>query len=1316
LTEESPHRHHLIKNKWIRGTLVTLLTLVGVSVGLIIITWTNRSTIINLLQEWYHANNTGQLAIGEVTSNFSDFPKIGFTIYDIHHVGFDPVTDKSVTIRIQETDIVVRVFDLLMGDLNITKVFLRDAELISEVNPTRPFSYYIQLKMEKNTLESDPFQMPAFLDESGAEFQVENSRILLKDTTLNKYFDIDIDHFSGEYTAENDLILGEASMDVLVHALGFNMDKGAFLKNTRVIGKPSFTLNTSIQVIESDTFTLSLNNQQFETAAAFTLTGNSGFEFYIHNEQTDLSGLRDLLSDSVAAKIRDYQLLNPMRTEGIIRGQFGYGNFPLVMVDFSTVNNRMTIADRFILDSTAFSGHLTTDIYAADSIPMKPRSREDVRITLEHVSGTMDGMVVRIDTSYIQSSPDALNFLNASVEMQGSNEALGRLVNTRNFQFEGGRFDFKASITGDIPDPSQILNHANGTFSLENTRVILRHNKLGLPVKKLALKLDGNVAELQHLEIILPGNDNIIFTGQLTHPADLLSDDSLSRVYSIAEITADHIDVDEILAISTELLPPSRPGYANQQTLHQTLGILYQRFHPGLRVDVKSLSYKGITLNNVRANLSIVQPEVVSISTFEFAYNASTTTMRGKVTVPTPRESVYQPVKVDIQASSRGQMTALRDLFNIERMEIVSGEFDFEGGINARVKHFRNLLYHISGDLILRNNTYYYEPADIHIQLDSLKLDIDQANLYLEDFAFDVGTVKKISMQGNVSHFPDFLLDVKETPGSIELQVHFPSLNADTISDMISELSTTERENTVQEKKKLFTLFKDLNHFDPVIEIRIDSLSYQDLTTHDISSRFTFQNDSVFSIEQFDIRFNESMAQIQGSVMALEGQQTITNTDPFKIDFSMNARGPNTDLNDLLNSSRFLFQSGKYEFSGRYEGASESLAMVENNLSASLRIGASSVYSTTADLLIPIDRLEVEINNNLATLTYLGIDLPGKSSVDFSGNINNVSSFIRGDSGRHSSAFFIESPYLDIKDLISFLSSSDLPGEDSSAFSDDLVKVGETLDDIGYSFNPTLTMEFDSLKYNDQLVKDFHMIFSFDNNGQLIGEELDMEIFDGHAALDFRIGTGADNFYPVEINMNLDQINLNQMIVDLDYFGNAGFREADRIEGRADLDISATGRFDDQGKLIPQSLNGTIAVDLQDLKLYDYQPLLEKIVLFRKERFEKLQFQPIVLTLEIIEGEIVIPRTEIQSSGLQFFLEGRVKLEDFVNVWISVPWNNLKQNDGQTLPAKTTYEFAGAKLFVQLVQDLDHPKKRGREMQINIRLSNRELRKGQDGQ
>ncbi|OIP50935.1 MAG: hypothetical protein AUK33_06075 [Flavobacteriaceae bacterium CG2_30_34_30] len=106
-----------------------------------------------------------------------------------------------------------------------------------------------------------------------------------------------------------------------------------------------------------------------------------------------------------------------------------------------------------------------------------------------------------------------------------------------------------------------------------------------------------------------------------------------------------------------------------------------------------------------------------------------------------------------------------------------------------------------------------------------------------------------------------------------------------------------------------------------------------------------------------------------------------------------------------------------------------------------------------------------------------------------------------------------------------------------------------------------------------------------------------------------------------------------------------------------------------------------------------------------------MRFGPIVQTFEIRNGVLLIPQTEIQSTAIHVFVEGKIKFDEYMDIWLSLPWSNLKSKDGLTLPEKTTFEKAGSKFYVQLMQDKNNVKERKQKLQVKVRLNNRKLQR-----
>jgi hypothetical protein len=365
-----------------------------------------------------------------------------------------------------------------------------------------------------------------------------------------------------------------------------------------------------------------------------------------------------------------------------------------------------------------------------------------------------------------------------------------------------------------------------------------------------------------------------------------------------------------------------------------------------------------------------------------------------------------------------------------------------------------------------------------------------------------------------------------------------------------------------------------------------------------------------------------------------------------------------------------------------------------------------------------VDSLHVEINNDLATLKTLNIALPGKSAIYFSGSIDNFSKFINGSSEQslHSSNFSIESPYLDISDIKTFLNNSTLSTPKTDAKEFNLERFKQALNDINTSFYPSVSIAIDTLRHKEMNLTKFGMDLFFDSAGDFKIEDTRFDFYGGSVVMNIDVGMKNEDNTPMSINMQANDINLHELVTRFDYFDNEDLRNADAIEGTLNYTIQALGTLDTDGKVNTGSLNGILQLDITDLAIYNYKPIMDNSVLMKDERFKNLQFRPIVQAFEIKNGEIIIPRTEIQSSAIHLFVEGRVKFDEYIDVWLSLPWRNLKSNDGLTLPEKTTYSDAGFKFFLQLVQDKTSKKERKQKLNVKFRLSNRKLRKQKERQ
>ena len=1296
---------------WLRRIFIALAILVLVPLTLFTIGWFNRARIIQVLQERYSENTTGTLSIGIVNASFIDgFPNVGFTLRDITHRSSDTITDQHTTLHTDETKLVISAGNLLRGNFEFKKIEITDATYTSTISSTRSVAYHEQLKLEKQNKQKEGFHLPNWLNHTHASISLNDITFISRDSILNKYFNLHIHRFRTQYKGDKFKIQGQSSMDITVNALGFNTNKGSYFNGAHVFGQPEFSIDLQDSYIDIPSFPFQIDQQTFQLSAHFDLSEINGYKFQLENEHTDLDAVKGLITDSIAAKLKFYDIEKPFESYIKIEGKFQFGNNPDINANFSTANNNISIGEKFLFTDASFKGKLTNDIYDTDSLKTAKKSKKDFKLFFDHITANLKDITVDIRDAYFESTPENLNFFDANIQLHGHNKTLAEIIETDNFDFIGGTFHFDARISGDIPTPYQFVNKASGKFRMLDTRVELKKNGLQLPIQSLAVSLENENATLEELIINLNNGETLVFKGQLTHLSGLLAPRPILSTTSRISLNSPHLNINEILAMANQFLPKAREPNDDRKNLNETLDAVYRQFHPQFSLNIGALRYDDVVINNITSKIELQDPETIVLRNFDFNYNEARTHLKGKVKVHAPASKLGDAIYMDAQAQSEGPISVFKDLFNIELFTIIDGDYSFAGRVNGNVKKFDELLQNTRGDLILSQSILYYAPTESDIAIDSLALKIEDSNIILRHFDLQLDDLSPISLSGSINEFPNFLLDNMTAPGSIDLKIAAPFFDGDALLATINNFDTNRNDTIKENKKALHNVFKDINRFDPEIKIAIDSLKFKDLITERVLGQIYFENDTILKLDHLDINYKQSVAKVHGEVNAHKNDG-ILNNNPFDLDFYVHVKGKSENLNDYLKTKNFLFRSGDFEFHGNYKAQAKDLALVNPEGFGDLKIKGTLVDYQAADLQIPVDSLHLTLNNDLATLKTLDIQLPGKSKIYFSGSIDNFSAFINNsdNSSHHKSQFSIATPYLDLMDVQQFLFESSIGKGDKKPF--DLKNWKEAMRNINTSFYPQIDIQIDTLKHDRLSVTNFGSKLYFDENNQFKIDELALQFLDGTIKTEASVGIAAGPTTPIEIDMEVRKIDLVELLNRVDYFDNEALKEADSVQGLLSYHLQAEAMLDPEGKVDLTSLNGSLQIKLEDLALYNSKPIMDNVPLLSSERFKNLRFRPLVQTFEIKQGELIIPQTEIQSSAIHLFVEGRIKLNHYINIWLSVPWKNLLSSDGLSLPEKTSYNHAGSKFFLQFVKDANSKKARKQNLRIKFKLGNRKLRK-----
>ncbi len=1293
--------------KWLKRIGIAVGILFLVPFALFVIGWANRNLVIDGLQEWYKTNHNGSLEIGRVDANFlSGFPNIGFTINDIHQLDFDTILDKSSSISIDKAWVSIGAQDLLKGDIQFKKILIHKADIYSEVKTTKTPEQYIQIKKESQANPQLGIKLPSWLHPEKTNFSLHDVKFISKDTILNKYFNMEAQEMEGTIFSNENKSYGRLNFQVLVNDLGFNTKKGAYINGAMLSGDPKFVLDKRTNTLILSEFILQVDDQKFKVNADFDFSGNTTYDLSFENPETDFQAIKKILPQQLSKKLSTYQISEPIASSLKLKGKFLFGAVPFIDGTFSTQNNRLSISDSTRFDHVKFDAFLTNDLNKGKKEPRQQPSRKDIKLMFDDFKADLKDIKVSARESYFQSSDSAANFVNANIKMYGPNETLAEVMQNNNFSFSGGNFNLAANINGDISESDKILNSATGRFTIRNTRVILKRNELQLPLEIVDLSLNKERSILNSLKVNLPNGHDLELSGTLTNAASLLSNDPKDPALAYVTLDSDDLNLNELIDAATASVQNEK-NTSNLKTLHQTFKAVYNKFRPHIKLDLNSLEYNGLTFNDIDAEMRLSNPETLLFDHFNFRYKEALAQVDGTLRVPEQDQENKEPIYLFFETRSTGPISIFQNLFKISLMNINAGDYVFTGKIAGNIQKLEEVLNNIEGDLRFLNAQFFYSNAQSLIEFDSLKVAVNHSDISIDKFAIEVGGHHPFSLTGEIKDFPGFLIDDLEKNGSVRVQLDAAYVDMDEWMETIDAMDNEQPQNKVKEEKEadLNSVFNDIYKFHPKFSLVIDSLKFRDLIAKNIGGSVYFENDKVLKLDDLDFEYGDSKARINGMVTAKNTNIT-KDENPFDFDFSAEMKGKNRDLNDFLRTVNFVFQSGDFEFIGSYQGEAKDLKILNSDFEGELMLGRSIVDIKAADLLVPVDSLHLKIKNDLANLDRLDIDLPGKSSLDITGAINNFSNFINNDqeADSHISFFTIKSTYLNNKDIKTLLKSLNKKRDTTAGKTFKLENLKEILDNIHTSYYPSVSVEIDSLIFGTIAVSNFESKIGYKNNGEFKIEDTQLQYLGGSIDLSLDAGVQTSNNLPVTINMNAEDIDLQKLVKDLNYFGNEELRKADKIDGTLNFVLDASGVLNEDGKLDMNSLNGTLQLDLDELALYNFKPVTEKTPLMKDERFEHLEFRPINQTFKVVNGRIIIPRTQIQSSALQVFVQGELRIGEYVNIWLSLPWHNLKSISGLELPEKTSFDKAGSKFYIQIIQDKNSKKRSRQKLKTKFRL------------
>ncbi len=386
-------------------------------------------------------------------------------------------------------------------------------------------------------------------------------------------------------------------------------------------------------------------------------------------------------------------------------------------------------------------------------------------------------------------------------------------------------------------------------------------------------------------------------------------------------------------------------------------------------------------------------------------------------------------------------------------------------------------------------------------------------------------------------------------------------------------------------------------------------------------------------------------------------------------------------LNELLSSSSLQLLQGNASVSLQYKGPVEKTPNSFSYLNGFIKFANGTINYSPRN---------VDLKNVNGSLTFKNADVNIdnlqctvlSNKIIMNGSAKQLLSLISSDVSRVKINYNIYSPSLNVSEFLFLLksrnSSAVKSGKDASFGS-----VSNKLDAILEKSRIDMTLKADKILYKkftaSNVLADITIL---ENNYQI--NDIKMQAANGTIKLKgslMGLGSGKLN---ATLHTNVLGVDVSKLFYSFDNFGQDGISYKN-LTGNLTADGNMNLKLKEDGTVIPNSATGYVNFSLKKGALINFQPVMKiQNFIFRKRDFSNIDFAELKNRLVLKNGDIEIPRMEIQSSVLTMFVEGTYSNHGNTDVSIQVPLNNLKKRDEDYVPENIgTDKKGGRSIFLR---------------------------------
>lgn len=365
-------------------------------------------------------------------------------------------------------------------------------------------------------------------------------------------------------------------------------------------------------------------------------------------------------------------------------------------------------------------------------------------------------------------------------------------------------------------------------------------------------------------------------------------------------------------------------------------------------------------------------------------------------------------------------------------------------------------------------------------------------------------------------------------------------------------------------------------------DITINNVEYKDARV-----RGHFVNDNVYDpkftkqiSERRFIRFDimEATSISRGINIELDNAVILAGPEhPVDLTSAVRLSGETQLMSYFLKNEKFIYKGGYFMIDSKVNGRLSSLQDMIHRSDIDLTILDSDVTYIPSNVMLPLKSVILSKKSNNADFDIKGLTIEEDYDLLLNGNITNLTGLLFDlKNSKAESNAVLKAKRLTWQDLIFILGQGSKQNIEKSEI-EQRKSMKQTLRGIQYHFDPNLKVIIDSSGYYEfTSIENIKGRIHFPQHQVLKISDTEFALNGGNVEFDCRIDLNSDAFTPFNVSMNAKNINVQELLPPLDYFGVAELKRLKFLPEDFDVQLQLKGIIDDENGIIRESLSGNV--------------------------------------------------------------------------------------------------------------------------------------------